>query len=227
MLLEEDYPYDPLIFILALLSWIDALQELPSFTAILPHEASGIANKKFPTLIAKLAGSDIGIIAILVELSEHFFQASSDMIIHSHIVGGEYEDVVAEGADPEVEDGVELVDLSGFLLEGGSSELGDLFLADQALGELRDYLEARGVDEVLLAVYYLDCRQRAEVPDAHAELVVEGEDVREGAQEAGGYQVARVLLVLSCEAFDQRDVERVDIDGGAEAVGEKVISELS
>ncbi len=40
---------------------------------------------------------------------------------------------------------MELIDLSGFLLEGGSSELGDLLLADQALEELRDYLEARGL----------------------------------------------------------------------------------
>ena len=227
MLLEEDYPYNTLVLILALLSRIDALEKLPSFTAVLPHEPSGIPNKELPTLIPKLAGSDIGIVAILVQLSEHLFQASSDMIIHSHVVGGEYEDVVAEGADPEVEDGVELVNLSGFLLEGGGSELGDLLLADQALGELRDYLEAGGVDEVLLAVYYLDRRERAEVPDAHAQLVVEGEDVREGAQEAGGDQIARVLLVLACEAFDQRDVERVYIDGGAEAVGEEVISELS
>ena len=203
MLLEEDYPYNTLVLILALLSRIDALEKLPSFTAILPHEPSCIPNKELPTLIPKLAGSDIGIVAILVQLSEHFFQASSDMIIHSHVVGGEYEDVVAEGADPEVEDGVELVNLSGFLLEGGGSELGDLLLADQALGELRDYLEAGGVDEVLLAVYYLDCRERPEVPDAHAQLVVEGEDVREGAQEAGGYQIACVLFVLSCEAFDQ------------------------
>ena len=92
---------------------------------------------------------------------------------------------------------MELSDIFGFLLEGGSSELGDLLLADQALGELRDYLEAGGVDEVLLAVYYLDRRERAEVPDAHAELVVEGEDVWEGAQEAGGYQIARVLFVFA------------------------------
>ncbi len=36
-----------------------------------------------------------------------------------------------------------------------------------------------------------------------------------------------MLLVLACEAFDQRDFERIDIDGGAEALGEKVASELN
>lgn len=65
---------------------------------------------------------------------------------------------------------MERIDLFGFFLERGRSELGDFLLAYQALGELRGYLEARGV-EVLLPVYYPDCRQCAEVPDAHAQLL--------------------------------------------------------
>jgi hypothetical protein len=36
-----------------------------------------------------------------------------------------------------------------------------------------------------------------------------------------------VLLIFACKAFHQRDVERVDIDGGAETIGEKVVSKLS
>lgn len=105
--------------------------------------------------------------------------------------------------------------------------MGDLLLADEAFGELGDDLEAGGVDEVLLAVDDLDGGEGAEVPDAHAELVVEGEDVGEGAEEAGCDQVASVLFVLAGEALHQGDVEGVDVDGGAEAVGEQVVAELS
>ncbi len=111
MLFEEDDANDAFVFVLALLPRVDALQKLPSFAAVLPHEPSRISNEELPALIPELASSDIGIIAILIELREHLLQTASDLVVDPHVVGGEDEDVVAEGADPEVEDGVELVDL--------------------------------------------------------------------------------------------------------------------
>jgi hypothetical protein len=56
------------------------------------------------------------------------------MIIDSDIIGSEDKDVITEWADSEIENSMELIDFSWFFLEGGSSELGDLLLADQALG---------------------------------------------------------------------------------------------
>ena len=116
MFLKKNDPNNPFILILALLSWIDTLQKLPSFTTILPHKSSSIPNKKFPTLIAKLTRSDISVITIFIQLSKHFFQASSNMIIYSYIVRCEYEDIVAEWADSEIEDSVKLIYFSGFFL---------------------------------------------------------------------------------------------------------------
>jgi hypothetical protein len=96
MFFEEYDPYNAFILILALFSGIDTLQKLPSLATIFPDKPSSISNKKLPTFISKLAGSDIGIIAILIQLGKYFFQASSNMIIHSNIIGCEYKDVITK-----------------------------------------------------------------------------------------------------------------------------------
>lgn len=96
MFFEEDDPNNAFILILTLFSWINALQELSCLTTILPHEPRSIPNKKFPTFIPKLTRSDISIIAILIQFSKNLLQASSYMIIYSHIIRCEDEDIVAE-----------------------------------------------------------------------------------------------------------------------------------
>lgn len=179
VLLEEDDPHDALILELVVLPRLHFLQEVPRLAAVLPHKARRVAHEKLPTLIAKLSGSDMRLMLVIVEFGEDLLEGASDEVVDADVVGGEQKDGVGARADPEVEDGVELVDLLRLLFEGRGSELGDLLLADQALGEFGDYLQPGGVYEVFLAVYDLDCLEFAEVPDAHAELVVEGENVRE------------------------------------------------
>ena len=80
---------------------------------------------------------------------------------------------------------MELVYLSGFFLEGWSTELGYLFLTNQTLRELGDYFEARGVYEVFLAVYHLNCDEFSEIPNSHGKLIVEGKNVRKRSEKLG------------------------------------------
>ena len=70
MLLKEDYPDDPFVFILVVFSRLDILEELTSFTAILPDEPPSIPHKEFTTFIAELTSCDVGLIVILGQLRE-------------------------------------------------------------------------------------------------------------------------------------------------------------
>ena len=70
MLLKEDYPDDPFVFILVVFSRLDILKELTSFTAILPDEPPSIPHEEFTTFIAELTSCNVGLIIILGQLSE-------------------------------------------------------------------------------------------------------------------------------------------------------------
>ena len=70
MLFKEDYPDDPFVFILIVFSRLDVLEELTSFTAILPDETPSIPHEEFTTSIAELTSCDVGLIIILSQLSE-------------------------------------------------------------------------------------------------------------------------------------------------------------
>jgi hypothetical protein len=121
---------------------------------------------------------------------------------------------------------MEFVDLFGLCLERGGSELCYFLLADEALGELGDDLELGGIYEVLLAVDDLDSLKVPEIPDAHVELIVKGEDIRKRLQELCSNEVASMLVVLAREALHQGDIEGVYVDGGAETVRKDVAAEL-
>jgi hypothetical protein len=63
---EEDDPDDRLILILVVLARRDVLQKVPRLAAVLPHKPPGVPYKELPTLVAELACTDIGVIAVLV-----------------------------------------------------------------------------------------------------------------------------------------------------------------
>lgn len=111
MLLEEDNADNGLVLILVILPWLDLLQELSCIAAVLPDEARCIPHKELPALVSELAGSNVGVVAGLVEFGEDLLEGACDVIVDADVVGGEEEDVVGHRADLEVEDNVKLVNL--------------------------------------------------------------------------------------------------------------------
>jgi hypothetical protein len=130
MFLQKDDSDNGLVFILIVLAGLHLLEKITSFTAILSDEASCIANKELSTFVAELTSSDVGIIAGLVQFGKDLLQRPSDVVVDSHIVGSEKEDVVGHCTYPEVKNNMKFIYLFWFFLKRWSSKLSDLLLTD-------------------------------------------------------------------------------------------------
>lgn len=227
MFFEEQYLSNLFVLVIELITWADVLQLLAGLAAELPDEATSIAYKESSTFEPELTSRDIRFTIRLVKLGEKLLQGPSEIIVNSDIVRGEDIDLIGQGAKFEIEDVMEFVYLFRFLFQGWSAELGDLFLADQDLVELRDDLKTAGVNEDLLAVDELDGLEFPEVPNAHIHLVIKGEDIRVGLNELCPEDRTRMFRILADIALSKRNIKRIHIDIVAEPKGQQIISKLA
>ena len=154
-------------------------------------------------------------------------KSTCDVIVYSHIIRSEDINVVGHGADFEVKNVVEFVDLLGFLLKWWGSELGDFLFTNETFRKLGNDLESCGVDKILLAVDDLDGLEGPEIPNPQVEFIIEGKHIRITLKKLCRNEITRMLTILTSVSFGQGDVKRVDVDLGAKSIGKYVTAELS